>query len=317
MSGALAPFVLAARYARLLLVAGLVAGIVLPGVAQVVKPWLAELVAGSLFFAALRIGPREALGAVRDLPRTLGLVAALQLALPVAVLLVCAAMGWRDTVPVLGLALMLAAPPITGSPSLTVLVGHNPAPALRLLVLGTLLVPLTVLPVLWLMPVLGTPGAVLTAAARLMAVIGITVAAALVVRGRLVPAPAPRTVAALDGIGVLFLAALILGLMSALGPALRETPLELLGWLAVAMTVNLGMQVTVRLLHAPPHTGGAGGHAPDPSVPHAIAAGNRNMALFLVALPPEVTDPLLVFIGCYQVPMYLTPLLLGRFYAPR
>ena len=154
-----------------------------------VKPWLAELVAASLFFAALRIGPREALGAARDLPRTLGLVATLQLVLPVAVLLVCAAMGWRDTLPALGLALMLAAPPIAGSPSLTVLVGHNPAPALRLLVLGTLLVPLTVLPTLWLMPVLGTPGAVLTAAARLMAVIGIAVAAALVVRGWLVPAP--------------------------------------------------------------------------------------------------------------------------------
>jgi len=27
-----------------------------------------------------------------------------------------------------------------------------------------------------------------------------------------------------------------------------------------------------------------------------------------------VTDPLLLFIGCYQIPMYLTPILLGRFY---
>ncbi|WP_101067701.1 hypothetical protein [Roseovarius salinarum] len=311
MSRALAPFVLAARHARGLLVCGLLAGVALPGAAQAIKPWLAELVAASLFFAALRIGPREALGAARDLPRTLGLVAALQLALPVAVLLVCAAMGWRDTLPALGLALMLAAPPIAGSPSLTVLVGHNPAPALRLLVLGTLLVPLTVLPTLWLMPVLGTPAAVLAAAARLLLVIGIAVAAALVVRGWLMPAPAPRTVAALDGMGVLFLTAVILGLMSALGPALREAPLTLLGWLAAAMTVNLGMQVAVKLLHAPRR----GDH--DAAVPHAIAAGNRNIALFLVALPPDVTGPLLVFIGCYQVPMYLTPLLLGRFYAPR
>jgi len=29
-----------------------------------------------------------------------------------------------------------------------------------------------------------------------------------------------------------------------------------------------------------------------------------------------VTDPLLLFIGCYQVPMYLTPLFLGRLYRP-
>ena len=47
----------------------------------------------------------------------------------------------------------------------------------------------------------------------------------------------------------------------------------------------------------------------------AITAGNRNIALFLVALPPETTDALLLFIGCYQVPMYLTPLLMTRFYA--
>ena len=44
--------------------------------------------------------------------------------------------------------------------------------------------------------------------------------------------------------------------------------------------------------------------------------GNRwiVVALFLVALPQATTDPLLIFIGCYQIPMYLTPVLLGRFY---
>ncbi len=52
------------------------------------------------------------------------------------------------------------------------------------------------------------------------------------------------------------------------------------------------------------------------SVPVSVVAGNRNIALFLVALPAAVTDPVLVFIGCYQVPMYLTPVLLGRFYGP-
>lgn len=311
MNRALAPFLLAARHARLLLIAGLLAGIGLPGLAQTIKPWLAELVAATLFVAALRIGPREALGAARDLPRTLGLVLALQLALPVAVLVICAALGWRDTPLALALALMCAAPPIAGSPGLTVMVGHDPAPALRLLVLGTLLVPLTVLPTLWLMPVLGTPGAVLAAAARLMTVIGGAVAAALLARGRLAPAPGPRGVAALDGLGALFLATVVVGLMSALGPALRMAPLVLLGWLAVAVAVNFGMQLAVKRLH------GRSRRDSDAAVPHAIAAGNRNMALFLVALPPEITEPLLLFIGCYQVPMYLTPVLLGRLYAPK
>ena len=48
--------------------------------------------------------------------------------------------------------------------------------------------------------------------------------------------------------------------------------------------------------------------------PLAIGAGNRNIALFLVALPPEVLAPLMIFIGCWQLPMYLTPVLLPRLY---
>ena len=50
------------------------------------------------------------------------------------------------------------------------------------------------------------------------------------------------------------------------------------------------------------------------TVPISIVAGNRNIALFLVALPAEITNPLLIFIGCYQVPMYLTPILMRRLY---
>jgi hypothetical protein len=38
------------------------------------------------------------------------------------------------------------------------------------------------------------------------------------------------------------------------------------------------------------------------------------VALFLAALPAKETDAALLFIGCYQIPMYLTPLLLGRWY---
>ncbi len=49
-------------------------------------------------------------------------------------------------------------------------------------------------------------------------------------------------------------------------------------------------------------------------MPFSIIAGNRNIALFLIALPSEVTDPLLLFIGCYQIPMYLTPIILQQLY---
>ena len=50
---------LAARHGRIILVAGLAAGIALPDLALAMRPWLQEMVAGLLFFAALRIGPRD------------------------------------------------------------------------------------------------------------------------------------------------------------------------------------------------------------------------------------------------------------------
>ena len=110
------------------------------------------------------------------------------------------------------------------------------------------------------------------------------------------------------GLSAIAMAVVVVGLMSAVGPALRTDPGGFALWLTVACAANLGFQVAAHALLG--HTA----LAPE-RVPLAIIAGNRNIALFLVALPAAVTDPLLLFIGCYQIPMYLTPLLLGRFYA--
>ena len=105
------------------------------------------------------------------------------------------------------------------------------------------------------------------------------------------------------------MAVMVIGLMTSAQAALSSAPATLLVWLGAAFAANFGLQIAAgtvlsRLRAQPVRTA------------YAIAAGNRNIALFLVALPREVTDPLLLFIGCYQVPMYLTPILLGRFYRP-
>jgi hypothetical protein len=45
-------------------------------------------------------------------------------------------------------------------------------------------------------------------------------------------------------------------------------------------------------------------------VPFSIVAGNRNVALFFVALPVTQSPEFLIFLGCYQIPMYLTVILM-------
>nr|WP_274705540.1 hypothetical protein [Salipiger pentaromativorans] len=296
-----------ARHARWLLVAGLVAGVALPGAAGTVRAWLPELVALMLFLAALRIGPRRALGALHEL-RSTALTALLwQVALPLIALALAAALGLLTHPAALALVLMLAASPLAGSPNLTMLVGADPAPALRLLILGTALLPLTVIPVFWALPALGSAGAVTGSVLKLLATIALAAGAAFALRLTLMTQPSEPALQRIDGLSALTMTVMVLGLMSAVGPALTERPAALAAWLALACAANLGPQFATVLALRQRIAG-----TQIPAL--AITCGNRNIALFLVALPAETTDALLLFIGCYQVPMYLTPLLMTPVY---
>lgn len=302
----LTPLVAAARHGRLLLVAGLVVAIGFPDIAAVIKSWLPELVAMLLFAAALRIGPRQALGAARDIRASALYVLILQLALPLAFAVLLRLTGQGGPLAAV-LILMLAASPISGTPNLTILCGSDPAPALRQLVAGTALLPLTIIPVFWVAPVVGSGGEVVAAAGRLLLLIAAAATVAFLIRGLLLKDVGPHGLAAIDGASALLMAVMVLGLMSAVGPALREDPQALAFNLVIAFAANFGLQIAAALiLFRSPWR--------DATVAFAISAGNRNIALFLTSLPAAVTDPLLLFIGCYQIPMYLTPLLLGRFY---
>lgn len=286
---------------------GLLAGLTLPGLAALLRPWLPQMVAFMLFLTALRIGPRDTVQSLSALGRTAGAVLVLQLGLPLLAVALLTGFGLPPGPLAVAVVLMLSAPSITGSPNFTVMAGHDPAPALRLLVIGTALLPLTVLPVFLALPALGDTDQVLGATGRLLGVILGTTACAFALRAVAVPRLRPRAVSALDGAGAITLGLLVVALMSAIAPAFARDPLALAGWLGAAFAANFGFQlVTFALLRAT----GCGVNA----VPLAIVAGNRNIALFLVALPPETTGPLMIFIGCYQIPMYLTPLLLARLY---
>jgi hypothetical protein len=307
MARLLAPLAGLARHGRIVLVLGLLAGLALPELARAMRPWIAEMVAGLLFLAALRVGPRQAVGALGDIGRSFFFVALFQLVLPLAAAAAFLALGWLAAAPALGVVLMLAAAPVTASPSIAILTGNDPAPALRQLVMGTALLPLTVIPVFWLTPALGSAAAVLEAAGRLMLLIAAAAGLAFTLRMTVLQAPSPQTMQAIDGLAALALAIVVIGLMSAVGPALWSDPTDLAITMAVAFAASFLVQILVAtILRRSGHPASA------PAI--AIAAGNRNVALFLTVLPPATADHLLLFIGCYQVPMYLTPLLLGRFY---
>lgn len=298
-----------AAQGRFLLIAGLLAGIVCglaaPALADALRVLIAPMVVALLFLAVLRLGPEGVRAGLRGLGGALAVTLVLQLALPLMAAVVLAALGMGGPV-VLGLLLVLAAAPISGSPNLAILVGGDPVPALRQLVLGTAILPLTVVPVFLLTPAFGDPGAVAGVVARLLAVIALAGGLALWLRGRGIVPGHDRALRSIDGLAALALAVVVVALMGAVGPALASG-LAAWGLLALLMVVNGVLQVTAALIA---RARGAGPAAPA----LGIVAGNRNIALFLSVLPAGLAGDLVLFIGLYQIPMYLTPLLMTPLY---
>lgn len=297
-----------ARHGRWGLVVGLLAGLALPGLAQAMRPWLPHMVAGLLFITAFRVGYRGSVGQLRATPRVLAEVLVLQLALPLLGLAVVFVFGLSATTAALAVVLMLSAPSISGSPNFSVLVGHDPAPAMQIMVLGMALFPLTILPVLFLLgPSFGDTSGVLATSLRLIVIIFAATGLGFAARAWLLPKATPAQIQSLDGAGVIALVVIVVGLMAGIGPVFTQSPLALAGWIALVFAANFGLQIlTYALVPNGPR-----------AAPFSLIAGNRNVALFLLALPPDVTDRLLPFIGCYQLPMYLTPLIMARLYRLR
>ena len=299
---------LASAHARLCLMAGLAAGLLLPSLARAMVPWLPHMVAALLTITALCIGHRAAVGAARDMRWGLAAVAVLQLAVPLVLLFVLSMFGLQNTPAALATVLASAAPAITGSVNLALILRLDGGRMMQILVLGTAAFPITILPILAALPQLGPAPDVIFSAIKLLVVILISTAIGFCLRAWIFPRPTDGQVRALDGASVLAFSFIVVGLMAALNPALRSDPWAVAKWAMLAFTISYALQaltlITLRRTALHPVAG-----------PLAIGAGNRNIALFLVTLPAEVLAPLMVFIGCWQLPMYLTPILLPRLYA--
>ncbi len=284
---------------RWLLIAGLAVGLASPAAAAAVRPYIGPLVIAVLFLAMLKIGPQGLRTGRRTMTRSLGITLAFQMVLPCAAAALFLMLGILDQPLALGTVLILAAAPITGAAPIAAMAGGDPAPALRQTILGTALLPLTVLPVFALAPAFGDTSAILGTALRLLAIIGLCAAAAFALRAT---GAAERTPSLVDAASAILLALVVVGLMSAAADTLRQNPAQLALTLAVVSALVFGIQAA--LLRLWPGASDA--------IPLAVTAGNRNVALFLGVLPASATADLLLVIGCYQIPMYLTPLILPR-----
>lgn len=298
---------------RFCLIVGLAVGLLAPGWAEFLRPWVGTMIAGLLFVTGIRVGARRAFGNLDELRPTLVRLGVLQAALPVTVAVLLIGFGVADLPIAMAVTLMLAAPSVTGAPNFAIMIGEDPAPGMRLLVMGTMLFPLTALPVLMILDPLG--GGALGAvplALELLAAIILAVGLGFAIR-RFCPGLGQADAqGALDGCAAILLSVVVVGLMSAIGPLLQEDPLRLVRWLLAAVSIHLGLVLLTYFVSVRTKLTMA--------LSTAIYAGNRNIALFLIVLPDAVAAPLMIFVGCYQIPMYFTPILLSqlrKYHSPR
>lgn len=301
------PLALAARHPKAVLVGGLAIGIAMPGLAGLMAGWIPEMIVLLLFLGALRLSPSDLPQLGSGLFSSTIFILALQLLLPFLVLAVAYAFDAMTSPVAIVLVLLACAPPIVSSPNIAAIMGLHAPSAMQYMVIGSILLPLTTLPVFLMMPALGSPDLILGAVLRLAVTIAIAGGGAILLRQIVLPNPGVKLLHNLDGVSVLALAIFVVALMPAVSGAIANNTSDFLFWLVIAFAANFGTQLLV--LRFPPN-----GEASPKHGTRALVAGNRNISLFFVALPTELTEPLLVFLGCYQLPMLLTPVLLSGAY---
>ncbi len=296
------PFRQLGKYGRWVLPFGLILGFALPSAAIYLAKWIPHLIALILLIACLQI--RQAVD-LRHLfaQATIKWMLACQLLLPVVVWLFLSLLSipshW-----IAPAVLVASAAPITGGPSLVIMLKGDARQALDFLLIGTMLLPVTCIPGLLLINSSGSIYFVALTALKLLLLIGVVLLLAAVIRRYWATLSRYRDDQTLDGVSAVLMALVVMGLMAGfhVGGLRASDVLLTLVW---AVVINFAFQLL----------GFLGGklHKLNP-IATGVSAGNRNIALFLAALPSEASAPLLLFIACYQIPMYLTPLLGSVFY---
>lgn len=299
-----------------MLAVGVFSALLLPNLATAVSGILPVMVMVVFCLAAARLD----LGALlaRSLkPRRVVTLAAWISALMVLTPVLFWAAGRVAGLPealVAGLIYTAAAPPIMSSAALCLMLGLDAAFALEITVVASLMTPLIGPPVTRLLLGEAVPIEPGLLALRTGAMIVIGVGAGALLRRLLGARWIDGHKAAFDGLAAVAMVLFIFPLFDGVGAMLTAEPGFGLAVFALTVLANLGVQLAAwaalaailgRTRALLPATVGAA----------ALMWGNRTVALYAAALPPEPIFQL--YVALYQIPMLLTPLIMARLFSPQ
>jgi len=291
-------------YARWALPAGVFAGIVLPDLAALLRPLLTPVVIGTLTLALLRLEWAR-MGAALRRPGLPLLLAGWQLLLSPALLWAASVLFGLPPDLHLVLVLQAAAPPIGSAAVFALILGLDGALAAVGTVLATLLLPLTLTPLVVLLADTGLRVDLGAFALRVTFVVVAPFVLAAVLRRRVGRERLRRNDALIGGLNVLLLVVFAIAVMDGVTTRLLAEPAYIGGLLFASCVAAL-------VLHA---TGFAAFRWTGARTAFnvAVLSGNRNMGLMLAITAGTAGEAFSLYVGVAQIPMYFAPLLLSPF----
>jgi BASS family bile acid:Na+ symporter len=293
------------RNAPPFLAGGVLLGLVLPDLATAVRPALGPLVALLLGVSLLRLDWSQLIAYARR-PGTAVLAAGWQLVLSPLLVWGCALLAGLP--PGLAQALVIngAAPSLVASVALAQLLGLDAPLAVLLVVATTLVLPLTLTPVLFLLLDLELTIDVVAFLGRFALFIGLPFAAAWGLRLLLPDDVIERNGALLDGANVVILVLAALAMMDGVTARLFAAPMTVALFLAAAVAFNAGFQALGAVLYWR--------RGRRTAFSMGLSLGNRNMALMLVLTGGLLGPDLALYVAMAQIPVYLLPLVAKPLY---
>jgi predicted Na+-dependent transporter len=294
---------LLSRQARWALPAGVFVGIILPQLAGLVRPLLTVAVIGTLTGALLRLDWKRFADLARRPMLPVGLASWQLLLSPLLVWFGTLLAGLPADLR-LALFLQAAAPPIGSAAVFALILGLDGVLAALATVTATLLLPLTLTPlVALLLPEAGVRVDLLPFFLRVTLLVVVPFLLAGVIRRLAGEERLRRGDALLGGSNVVLLVVFAIAVMDGVTVRLLEDPLRVANLLLVACVAAVALHLPAYLLFRRAGATAAG--------TAAVLSGNRNMGLMLVITAGGAGELFSLYVGIAQIPMYFAPLVLA------
>ncbi|WP_300296113.1 hypothetical protein [Ferrovibrio sp.] len=296
------------RHATKFLFGGVLVGLALPPLAALLRPGLVVFLLLPLTMALMRLD-WSAFHAYAKRPLlVLPMVAFLLLACPLLVFAALEPLGLPRPL-MEAIVLMAAAPPITGTVAIALILGLDAALAVIVMVIATALVPFTLPPLALMLLNIEIQMSLVEFMGRLALMVGVAFGGALLVRWRVKPEWLRENSRLIDGCSVVALVLFAIAIMDGVAAKLMAQPGYVILATASAFIANLLLQALGY---------GVGRHLFRLGQPAAltlgILTGNCNMGLVMVSLADRAVFDMVVFFAMGQLPMYMLPGLLQPVY---